>query len=65
MEIAIIKKIIKGKTNLEIARDLGINIHRVKYCIATSSKKLKARNRIDLAIKSVLYRIITKYPENE
>jgi DNA-binding NarL/FixJ family response regulator len=62
-EIAIIKEIIKGKTNNEIALTLGINFHTVKYSISNASKKLQAKNRMDLAMKSVLYRIITKYPQ--
>jgi len=45
-EIQVLRQMSKGRTNQEIAMDLGLHIGTVKYYVKTAFKKLKVTNRL-------------------
>ena len=50
-EIQILKEIIKGSTNKEIAQNLNISLASVKFYINNIFYKLEVTNRVTAAVK--------------
>ncbi|MBQ8460367.1 helix-turn-helix transcriptional regulator [bacterium] len=48
-EVEIAKYIIQGKKNYEIAKEINLSVHTVKFYIHSIIKKLGARNRTHAA----------------
>lgn len=49
-EEEVLRTVARGRTNAEIATDLGIRMSTVKYHLAALMTKLGARNRVELAM---------------
>lgn len=50
-EKQIISYLVKGLTNAEIAKEIGISPHTVKAHIASILRKMRIKNRIQLAFE--------------
>ena len=51
-EIEVVRGIAAGKSNKEIARDLGVQEVTIKLHVKTLSRKLDARNRTHAAMRA-------------
>jgi DNA-binding CsgD family transcriptional regulator len=49
-ELEVLAKASRGLTNLEIARDLDVTIHAVKFHLASIYRKLNVTNRTEAAV---------------
>ena len=57
-EIEVLKRIVMGKSNIEIGKELYISYHTVKVHVASILRKLNVDNRLKASIKAVLEGII-------
>ena len=57
-EIDILKQIILGKNNREIAKTLSVSIHTVKFYVSSILYKMAVSTRIEAAVKAVRERLI-------
>jgi len=51
-EVEVVRAIAAGKSNKEIARDLGVQEVTIKLHVKTLSRKLEARNRTHAAMRA-------------
>lgn len=49
-ELEVLKLASRGETNAEIARDLGVTVHAVKFHLASIYRKLGVANRTEAAV---------------
>lgn len=52
-EIQVLKEIIKGSTNKEIAQNLNISLASVKFYISSIFEKLEVTSRVTAAVKGL------------
>lgn len=52
-EFEVLKLIVSGKTNAEIAKELFISTHTVKAHVSTIIEKMGAQDRVQIAVKAV------------
>lgn len=52
-QLEIVRLLIKGRHNREIAAELGISENTVKFHFAAIQKKFRARSRTDIAVMAV------------
>lgn len=52
-ELRVLKLLVDGKSNKQIADELGIAINSVARILTQVSRKLKARNRVTVAVWAV------------
>ena len=57
-EFDILKEIILGKNNREIAKTLSVSIHTVKFYVSSILYKMAVSPRIEAAVKAVRERLI-------
>jgi DNA-binding NarL/FixJ family response regulator len=57
-ELEIVRAVVAGQTNKEIARQFGISEHTVKRHIAHIFTKLGASNRVELALFAAYHRLL-------
>lgn len=57
-EMDVLKKIIEGKDNYQIGKELFLSYHTIKIHVAVILKKLNVKNRTQAAIKAVLEGIV-------
>lgn len=57
-ELAVLEKIVEGKTNTEIAQEMNISIHTVKAHVASILDKLCVTDRVKAAVKAVKEKIV-------
>ncbi|MBR1943128.1 response regulator transcription factor [bacterium] len=62
-ELEVLKKLVKGKSNIEIAKELFISISTVKAHVSSILYKFQARSRSEAAIKAV-YMFIEEKSDN-
>ncbi len=53
-EIEVLKRIVMGKSNVEIGEDLFISYHTVKVHVASILRKLEVKNRLKAGIKALV-----------
>jgi DNA-binding CsgD family transcriptional regulator len=49
-ETDVLRRAAEGRTNLQVARELGITVHAVKFHLASVFRKLGVRNRTEAAV---------------
>jgi len=49
-EVQVLRMASRGLTNAEIARELGVSVHTVKFHLASVYKKLGVANRTEAAV---------------
>ena len=54
-EIDVLRELIKGLTNSDIAKKLYMSVGTVKLRISDIFKKLKVRNRVDAAVHGLFF----------
>ena len=54
-EIDVLRELIKGLTNSDIAKKLYMSVGTVKLRISDIFKKLKAQNRVDAAVRGFFF----------
>jgi DNA-binding NarL/FixJ family response regulator len=59
-ELDVIRGIVAGCTNREIARDLGLSVQAVKNVLTTVYQKCHVRNRLELAIFSLHHDLLSR-----
>lgn len=52
-ELEVLKLIVKGKNNTEIAKELSISIHTAKAHVSSIIEKLNAEDRVQVAVRAV------------
>jgi DNA-binding NarL/FixJ family response regulator len=52
-ESEVLELVSRGWTNAQVAADLGVTIHAVKFHLASVFRKLGVRNRIDASVTYV------------
>lgn len=52
-ELQILKLIVLGKSNTEIAKELFITLHTVKKHVSSVLKKMSVDDRVQVAVKAV------------
>lgn len=57
-ETEILKEVVDGKNNSQIAKDLCLSIHTVKFYVSSILYKLSVTSRIEAAVKAVREHII-------
>ena len=57
-ELEVLKLLVQGKTNLEIARELCISVHTIKVYVANIIQKLKVRDRVQVVIKALSEKLV-------
>ena len=57
-ELEVLKYLVLGKNNSEIANELSISVHTVKAHLVSIFHKLNASNRVEVAVYAVKERII-------
>ena len=57
-EFDILKRMVKGMNNHEIADELYLSYHTIKIHVASILRKLNAKNRILASIKAIMEEII-------
>lgn len=57
-EFEVLKKIVDGKTNSEIARDMCISTHTAKAHVGNILSKLSVSDRVEAAVKAVRAKIV-------
>jgi two-component system, NarL family, nitrate/nitrite response regulator NarL len=59
-ELEVVRKIVAGCTNREIARDLALSEQTIKNVLSTVYQKCRVRSRLELAIFSLHHDLISK-----
>ena len=59
-ELDVIRGIVAGYTNREIARDLGLSVQAVKNVLTTVYQKCHVRSRLELAIFSINHQLLPR-----
>jgi len=54
-EETILKYVVTGKTNAEIAKELFVSSHTIKAHLSSIMKKLGLQNRVTLAVYTVMH----------
>ena len=57
-EYEVLKKIVEGKTNTEIAQDMCISTHTAKAHVGNILSKLSVTDRVEAAVKAIRAKII-------
>ena len=57
-ELEVLKLLVQGKTNSEIAEELCISIHTIKVYVANILQKLQVRDRIQAVIKAISEKLV-------
>ena len=57
-EIEVLRKIVDGKTNTEIAHDMCISTHTAKAHVGNILSKLSVSDRVEAAVKAVRAKIV-------
>ena len=57
-EVDVLKLMVQGKTNSEIAENLHITTHTVKFYVASILQKFGVRDRIQAIIKSISEKLV-------
>ncbi len=57
-EVEVLKKIVDGKTNTEIANDMCISTHTAKAHVGNILSKLSVTDRVEAAVKAVRSKIV-------
>ena len=57
-EVEVLKKIVDGKTNTEIANDMCISTHTTKAHVGNILSKLSVTDRVEAAVKAVRSKIV-------
>lgn len=57
-EVDVLKAIVEGKTNKEIANELIVTDHTIKVHVSNIFQKLNVKDRVQAAVKAILERII-------
>ena len=57
-EVDVLKLMVQGKTNLEIAENLNITTHTVKVYVASILQKFGVRDRIQAIIKAISEKLV-------
>ena len=52
-ELEILKKVITGKNNTQIANDMCLSIHTIKFYVSSILAKLSVTTRLEAAVKVV------------
>ena len=52
-ELEILKEVITGKNNTQIANDLCLSIHTIKFYVSSILAKLSVTTRLEAAVKVV------------
>lgn len=52
-EVEILKEVVTGKNNSQIAKDLCLSIHTIKFYVSSILSKMSVTSRIEAAIKVV------------
>ena len=52
-ELSVLKLLVKGKSNEEIAKELNISIHTAKAHTGNIFRKLSVKDRVQAAVKAV------------
>lgn len=52
-EVEVLKHIVMGKSNPQIARDLGVSAHTIKAHVCSILHKMIVRDRVQAAVKAV------------
>jgi len=58
-EKVVLARLVEGKSNSEIAHELGISIHTIKAHISHILEKLAVYDRVQAAVKAVKYNLVT------
>ncbi len=53
-ELEVLKLVIEGKTNKEIAKELFVSYHTVKAHISSIMQKIECNGRVTLAVNALL-----------
>jgi DNA-binding NarL/FixJ family response regulator len=56
----IVGRIIAGRTNREIARELGLSEQAIKNVLSTVYAKCHVRNRLELALFAIRHQLVSK-----
>ena len=59
-ELDVIRGIVAGYTNREIARDLGLSLQAVKNVLTTVYQKCHVRSRLELAIFAINHQLLAR-----
>ena len=59
-EIEVLSILAKGKSNLEIAKELFVSVHTIKAHVASILSKLEVEDRLHAAIKAISENIVKK-----
>jgi DNA-binding CsgD family transcriptional regulator len=49
-EIDVLRRTAMGRTNADVAEELGVSVHAVKFHLASIFRKLKVHNRTEAAV---------------
>jgi DNA-binding NarL/FixJ family response regulator len=57
-ELEVLKFIVMGKSNLEIAKELFISVHTAKAHVCSILQKMRVNDRVQAAVKAVRENIV-------
>jgi len=60
-ELQIIRAIVSGSTNKDIARELSVSECQVKHCLTTIFSKLGVSGRVELALFSIRHNLVSQH----
>lgn len=52
-ETEVLKEVISGKNNTQIANDLCLSIHTIKFYVSSILNKLSVKTRLEAAVKAI------------
>lgn len=59
-ELEILKEVITGKNNTQIANDMCLSIHTIKFYVSSILAKLSVTTRLEAAVKVVKEHLLDK-----
>jgi DNA-binding NarL/FixJ family response regulator len=60
-EVEVLRAVSSGSTNKQIARELGISQHTVKFHLESLMRKLDASSRAEAVYKSIQLKLLESY----
>ena len=64
-ELEVLKYLVLGKNNSEIAKELSISVHTVKAHLVSIFHKLNASSRVEVAVYAVKEHIVNDEDESD
>lgn len=63
-ELEVIRLVVEGATNAEIAQALGLSVRTAQEHVAAARRKLGARSRTELAVTALRRGLVPLHPED-